>query len=319
MHIHMRRRGRALLLVAAVVGVGVLTAGPAFAQSDKGSPQVVIKGRIIVAPNETDSSLVIVDGPVLVAGTATGSVVAFHGPVTISGTVEGSVISFSDRVTLLSGARVEGDVRSYKTAVIASDAIVGGTVSGVDFSKLNQAAWVSRYVWWFAVTVSTLLLGLLTLAFPQRAQDALRAAAGRTWPSIGWGLIWFFALPIAAVILCVTIVGLPLGLAVLFALGLIYLIGYVAAAWWLGGLVARRASRFVAFLAGWGILRAAALIPFLAGALWTVATIFGLGLVTIALWSQRSGAALVPAQATAAPAEAAPPPVPPPPPPPPDV
>jgi hypothetical protein len=310
---HIRLPIRALALVSLVVGLGIIMASPAFAQSDEGSPQVVITGRAIVAPNETNSSIVIADGPVLIAGTVTGSVVAFHGPVTISGTVDGSVYSFSDRVTLLSGARVDGDIRSQKTAVIASDATVGGTVGGVDFSKFNQAAWVSRYVWWFGVTVSTLLLGLLVLAFPERAQDALRTAAGRTWPSIGWGLIWFFALPIAAVILCVTIVGLPLGLAVLFALGLIYLIGYVAAAWWLGGVVARRASRFVAFLAGWGILRAAALIPFLAGALWTVATIFGLGLITIALWSRRSPAAVVPAQAMPSPATAAPPPVPPPP------
>src|SRR5262249_13429605 len=92
------------------------------------------------------------------------------------------------------------------------------------------------------------------------------------------------------IILCVTIIGLPLGLALLFALGLIYLIGYVAAAWWLGGVVARGASRFVAFLAGWGILRAAALIPILAGTLWTVATIFGLGLITVPLWSLRTPA-----------------------------
>ena len=311
---HIRAHIRALVLLSFVVGLGVITAAPAFAQGDNGSPQVVIKGRIIVGPNETDSSLVIFDGPVLVAGTATGSVVSFHGPVTISGTVEGSVVSFSDRVTLLSGARVDGDIRSYKSAVIASDATVGGTVGGVDFSKFNQAWWVSRYVWWFGVTVSTLLLGLLVLAFPQRAQDALRSAAGRTWPSIGWGLIWFFVLPIAALVLCVTIVGLPLGLAVLFALGLIYLIGYVAAAWWLGSVVARRASKFVAFLAGWGILRAAALIPFLAGTLWTVAVIFGLGMLTVALWSRRKAAVAVPAPAMAGPAAPAPPPVPPPPP-----
>jgi hypothetical protein len=308
---HIRLPGRALVLVSLILGLGVITAAPAFAQNDSGSPQVVIKGRIIVAPSETDSSDVIVDGPVLVAGHVTGSVVAFHGQVTVSGTVDGSVISFSDRVRLLSGARVGGDVRSYKQAAIAPDASVGGTVSGVDFSKFNQAAWVSRYVWWFGVTVSTLLLGLLILAFPARAQDALRDAAGRTWPSIGWGLIWFFALPIAAIILCVTIIGLPLGLAVLFALGLIYLIGYVAAAWWLGGVVARRASRFVAFLAGWGILRAGALIPFVAGALWTIATIFGLGLITIALWSRRRPAT---AEVAAPVVAAAPPPVPPPPP-----
>src|SRR4029077_9114862 len=93
MHIHMRRRGRALFLVSVVIGLGILTAAPAFAQDDSGSPQVVITGRAIVAPNETNSSIVIADGPVLIAGTVTGSVVAFHGPVTISGTVDGSVYS----------------------------------------------------------------------------------------------------------------------------------------------------------------------------------------------------------------------------------
>jgi hypothetical protein len=308
---HIRVQARALVLLSFVVGLSIITAAPAFAQSDNGSAQVVIKGRIIVAPSETDSADVIIDGPVLIAGHVTGSVVAIHGPVTIAGSVDGNVISVSDRVTLLSGARVGGDVRSYKQAAIASGATVGGTVSGIDFARLSQAAWLSRYVWWLGVTVSTLLLGLMILAFPTRAQDALRDAAGRTWPSIGWGLLWFFVLPIAAIILCVTIVALPLGLALLFALGLIYLIGYVAAAWWLGGVVARRASRFVAYLAGWGILRAAALIPFLAGTLWTVATIFGLGLITISLWSRRkSSPAEVPA---AVPAMTAPP-VPPPPP-----
>jgi cytoskeletal protein CcmA (bactofilin family) len=309
MHTKTRRRG--LFLVSVVVGLGLLTAGPAFAQDNSGSAQVVIKGRVVVAPGETDSTVVIVDGPVLVAGTVTGSVVAIHGPVTISGKVEGSVISVSDRVTLLSGARVDGDVRSQKHAAIAPGASVGGSVGGIDFSRFNQAAWISRYVWWFGVTVSTLLIGLLILAFPQRAQDALRSAAGRTWPSIGWGLIWFFGLPIAAVILCITIIGLPLGLALLFALGLIYLIGYVAAAWWLGALVASRASRFVAFLAGWGILRGVALIPFLSGLVWTLATIFGLGLITIAAWSRRGAMVAVPAPVMAAPPAV--PPVPPPP------
>ena len=52
-------------------------------------------------------------------------------------------------------------------------------------------------------------------------------------PSIGWGLLAFFGLPILGIAL-VTLVGIPLGLGVLAMLGLIYALGYAATAWIVG-------------------------------------------------------------------------------------
>ena len=89
-------------------------------------------------------------------------------------------------------------------------------------------------------------------------------------------------LPIVAVIAMVTLVGFPLGLGLLLALGLIYAIGYVAGAWVLGRRVASGASPILAFLAGWGILRVIALIPFLGGLASLVATVIGLGAIVVA-------------------------------------
>jgi hypothetical protein len=74
-----------------------------------------------------------------------------------------------------------------------------------------------------------------------------------------------------------------LGLFLLFAPGLVYSIGYVVGALALGRLVVKEpTSRYLAFLAGWGALRVIALVPFLGGLAWLVATVLGLGTLWVA-------------------------------------
>jgi hypothetical protein len=80
------------------------------------------------------------------------------------------------------------------------------------------------------------------------------------------GLLDSFGLSILAVLALVTVVGIPLALALLAALGLIYALGYSASAWILGRSILRvPVARIVAFLVGWAILRVLALIPILGG------------------------------------------------------
>ena len=76
----------------------------------------------------------------------------------------------------------------------------------------------------------------------------------------------------------------------LLALLPIYAIGYTTSAFLLGRAIVRPpTSRFLAFLAGWGILRAIALVPGLGALAWFGATVFGLGALTVALWRSRRG------------------------------
>ena len=100
----------------------------------------------------------------------------------------------------------------------------------------------------------------------------------------------FFGLPAVAVLLMITLLGLPLGIALLLALLPIYAIGYTTSAFLLGrAIVKPPTSRFLAFLAGWAILRVIALVPGLGVLAWFGATVFGLGALGIALWRSRRG------------------------------
>jgi hypothetical protein len=110
-----------------------------------------------------------------------------------------------------------------------------------------------------------------------------RPARTRIGASFGFGAAVFFLLPIVALLFLVTVVALPLGLFMLLAIGLLYTVGYVAGAHAIGRLLVKApTSRFLAFLAGWGILRALGLIPVVGGLTWTLASIFGLGVLWVA-------------------------------------
>jgi hypothetical protein len=145
-----------------------------------------------------------------------------------------------------------------------------------------------RFVWWIGYSISVLVLGLLLLAFAPQLFPAVRdIVRDRLGSSIGWGFGLFFLLPIGSVILLVTVVGIPLGFFLLLALAFIYTVGYVVATLAVGSMIMRSSSsRFVVFAVGWVVLRVLALIPFVGGWLWFLASAWGLGLLAVAIRSR---------------------------------
>jgi hypothetical protein len=279
-----------------VIGVLVVLmlglAAPAWAQGGQASEAfVVLSGRADVPQSQQVGDLVVFHGSSSVDGTVNGSLTAFDAPVTISGRVNGDVMVFNGRVELRSGANVTGDVVSQNDPVVASGATIGGTSKRLQTNTNWEGfGWAGKLAWWLAVSVSTLVVGLVLVWLVGRgAARILEAGRTRVGPSIGLGLLLFFGLPVLAVIALVTVVGIPLGLGLLAALLLIYALGYSASGWILGRSILRRPSSwFLAFLAGWAILRVVALVPILGGLVWFAAVVFGLGALAVAIWRARS-------------------------------
>ena len=287
------------------VGLGTLVllglATPAWAQDDQADEAfVVLSGRANVPEGEEVGDLVVFHGSSAVDGTVNGSVTTFDAPVTISGRVNGDVVVFNGRVELQDGANVTGDVVSRGEPVVASGATIGGETERIQTNfNWDGFGWVGRLAWWLAVSVSTLVVGLVLLWLVGRGARRI-AEAGWTGigPSIGWGLLAFFGLPILGIIALVTIVGIPLGLGLLAALGLIYALGYSAAAWIVGRRILREPTAWIlAFLVGWGILRVLALVPILGGLVGFAAVVFGLGALMVGIWRARTTSRAAPATA----------------------
>jgi cytoskeletal protein CcmA (bactofilin family) len=276
-------------------------AAPAWAQGSQASEAfVVLSGRADVPQGQQVGDLVVFHGSATVAGTVDGSLTAFDAPVTISGRVNGDVTVFNGRVVLRSGANVTGDVVSQQAPVVASGATIGGTARRLQTrTNWNGFGWAGRIGWWLAVSVSTLVVGLVLVWLLGRgAERVLEAGRTRVGPAIGLGLLVFLGLPLLAGLALVTVVGIPLGLGLLAALLLIYALGYSAAAWILGRSILRGPTSWVVgFLVGWAILRLAALVPILGGLVWFAAVVFGLGALAVAIWHARTASRAAPAAA----------------------
>jgi hypothetical protein len=250
-------------------------------------------------------------------------VAAFSGKVRVSGTVEGDLIALSDQIVLARSARVEGDlIYGDERPIVAPGAQVGGEQRKFDQSDLGneigQTALVLGLLLLIGLGLSTLLIGLVLLwLFPRAADALLEPAHSRTGASIGWGMALTLGLPILAILLLITVIGIPVGGFVLLALLPLYAVGHVTSQWLLGRTIIRAPrARWVSFLAGWAILNAAALVPFMGALVGLAATVFGLGVLAVSAWQARS-AGPPPATSTPAPALGPPSggaPVPPPPP-----
>lgn len=284
---------RRIVLLAALV-LGALAVAPSAASArDAEDAIVVITGDVDVARGETVEDVVVADGDIDVAGHVKGSVVAFAGDVRVSGRVDDDVVTFAGQLRALPGA-VIGDNAKYadERPLISPRATVGGEVQEEDWNDLGSVAGIgviSAIAFWLAVTISTMVLGLLLLVVAPQAADATAAAfRGSAGQAVAVGLGLFIVLPLVAVVAIATLVGLPLGIAILLALVPLYALGYVAACWLLGErVVGPPRHRFVSFFAGWGILRGIALIPVLGWLVGVAATVIGLGALGVAIGRAR--------------------------------
>ena len=300
------RAGRLLSSLPSIVGAAIvlvaLGAGPAAAQEDDSADrdQIVLTGELLIAAEDTVDAAVILDGPARVDGTVRETLVVLNGDAEISGTVQEDVIVLNGDVVVRSGAEIGGDLVTQSTPEVEEGATIRGDRTNVmtrfDFDVAGGFA--GRIWWWVAYSASVLILGLLLLAFAPRLFPAVReAATNGIGSSIGWGFGLFFLLPIGSVLLLITLVGIPLGLFTLLALAFLYTLGYVVAIVGLGSRLLRTTqSRFVAFLGGWVVLRLLALIPFVGGWLWFLGSVWGLGLLAVAIRRGHAGDTTAPPQ-----------------------
>jgi len=290
-----------LAALAATLALAVpATAGAVGTGGGDDDPVVVVVGDVSVPRGETVGGIVIASGDARIAGDVDGDVIVFSGDLLLAGRVDGSVFVADGTTRLLPSAEVTGDVEyGDERPEIALDARVDGDVAEQDFPDLGGALpWIGWFAFWLAVTLSAWVLGALLLLIAPRAADALEARSReRIGPAIAIGIAIFLVLPIVAFLAAITLLGLPLAVAIGLALLPLWATAYVASAYVIGRRVLKPPRhRMLAFLAGLAILRVIAFVPVLGWLVGLAAVVFGLGLIGSAIGAAREPAAPGPAQ-----------------------
>lgn len=209
------------------------------------------------------------------AGKVNGSFTSFAQSVGLDGKIGRDVLLHDDHTTI--SGNIGGDVRvKGRHMSVVSSAVVGGGIhfegdepasvasgaklgSQPEFTKREHKSQYTEghyYVWRVIWTAAFILFGLvLFLLMPKFAAETVRAGERFAAP-VGLGVLVFFGVPIAAVLACFTVVGIPLGVLTvgLWLLGVFtaeIIVGTVVGQWIMGkatdtwGLIGRMAVGFI--------------------------------------------------------------------------
>jgi len=214
----------------------------------------------------------------------------FGKQVTISGKVGGGIREKGAGLTITASGEVGGPIH-YEGDTPAEVSSKAKLASPVEFKQLEHKRDYREgryYVWQVIWAAAFILFGLVLFALmPKFAEDAVKSAE-QYGAAAGLGVLVMFGVPIAAIIACVTVVGLFIGISTLFIwYASLYfaqiIVGAVVGQWLMGRtselwpLIGRMAVGVV-------IVRLGTTIPHIGGWVKLAAILWGVGALSLALY-----------------------------------
>ena len=276
-------------------------------RGDVGGDLIAFGGTLNVASTaKIGGDLLLGVGNARIDGLIEGDVTGGGGEVTIAGGVQGDAELQVDNLTVAPTANIQGDLAytSENEADIESGARVGGTTTHnvPEVEKPAKAATAAaiagavmgKVVAFLMILVIGIILILVTPRWMASIADSIRT---RPLPSLGWGAVIVFAIPIAAIVVCFTVIGVPVGLIALALWGIAIYLSQIPVALLIGRLIIRRSSEveskgiLVGALAlGLVILVILRAIPFVGFWVGLATVLFGLGAVVVSAAKLRAEA-----------------------------
>ncbi len=315
----MKKINKFILPVSLIIFLAL--AFPTSVQAKSFPDQIVFGESYTLESNETlDGNLVVMGGVATLeeSSVVTGDVAVLGGVLDANGTILGNLAVISGTATLGDNALVEGNIFAPSGFVnISEQTEIYGTITEdfldhFNFNNLNigsppvkvlqnnsRSFGVNLLVNLLRFLAQTLVLAtlsmLMILIMPKPAETIAKAIINQPWPVIGFGLLTILALPIAALILAITLILAPVSLLALVAFAISILLGWLVAGYEIGNRmqVMFKAKWHPAISAGLGTLvlsllaRGANLIPCIGWILPFFVAVVGLGAVIITIWGTK--------------------------------
>jgi cytoskeletal protein CcmA (bactofilin family) len=237
-------------------------------------------------------TITLVTGDAELTGHVAGDLLAFGGNFDINGVLGHDAAFQSDTLSIGPSAEIKGHTKfeGNREAEVSPSAKLGSPVAFTLKKHGRERDYSSaRFYWhqtllWGASFVFGLVVLLLAPGFFFDTERACRKAA----QSIGLGLLFFFATPIIAIIVCITIVGLGVGISTLLLWVIAIYAAQVFVGSWLGERILGEGVGVGAALGrlalGLLILRALHMLPHIGGWISFIVMVWGMGAMTLALY-----------------------------------
>ncbi|MEA1908500.1 MAG: hypothetical protein U9N43_05660 [Euryarchaeota archaeon] len=207
------------LIIDGKIGDDLRAAGGDIHLRGSVTDNAMIAGGTITASSNSDvgGDLDVAGGSIKIAGHVGSDLSCAGGSVVIGGAIDGNATIYANKIQILQSARIQGDLEytSDKEIEIPAGTVIGDVVYKRSEKKVEDIH--SKTTSSIISFLSILLIGLLMVRFTGkttvRVSDTI---ATQILKSLGSGVLLLIAIPLIALILMLTVIGLPLGLIVLF-------------------------------------------------------------------------------------------------------
>ena len=217
--------------------------------------------------------------------------------VNINSKIDGDVYVATDSISIGKDAVINGtlkypedsELNVKESAIIKNtEAYEGYQTTKVDTSKIKVevspiSLIVGKLLGALYRFVAMFLIALILLGLNKKAFDNIlkvKKDFGTIALTSLFGFAFLVLLPVAAIIVMITVVGLPLGIVALTLYSILIYLSIIPTAYYFGNLVFGKSikNRFLLMLVSLPLLYLIRLIPFLGGLIGFISLIFGLGM-----------------------------------------
>lgn len=293
-------------------------ATPAYAMTSMGGQTVTVpKSEVVTGTLFAGGNTVTVDGlvngdlfcggqNVSITGTVSGDVICGAQNIRIAGWVGGSVRVAGQNIdvsgTVRRNVTVAGQTLTLeKTATVAGEVIFAGqtlansgSVSGVvtqfkpSEKQISRPVRIARPAGFGIIGLIVKIIGYSILAVivftlaPKWSKRVLEVMRSKLWPSVGSGCLMVIIVPIALVMIAITIIGIPVAILAGLAFGLMVAIARIFAAVWLGQVIldalhTKQPSMVLTAVTGVVAAEIVFAVPVVGGLAGFIAVLWGLG------------------------------------------
>lgn len=257
-----------IININSVVGGSAMLAGNTILVGGSIGNSVRAAGNIIVIESEVDSDVLAAGNTITLTEAsrvgddfvAAGSAINLDGliggramltgaQININGIIDGDVvIREAGKVSIGENARINGDLTysASEPATIAEGAQIAGEVNFQEIKRANGGFNFSEiasglFLGWLLVTYIVLLLVIYLL--PKFSRSVVEYGFAKPGERMGIGFIYLVVVPIAAILLMLTVIGIPFGLVALGIYGVTIFIARVLTALLVGAYIVYWISR----------------------------------------------------------------------------
>lgn len=254
---------------------------------------LVFGGSLFIDKNaKINKDLIAFGGQFDMAGEVTGRISGGVGNFIMNGK-SGDVDIQAEKIQVTSQAEIGGDfiIRGKNAPVIAEGAKIIGETKFIKSEKETKPVCVFSFIK-IIMLIAAIVVGLVIIALSARHTRRIMEMLTRApWKSLGFGFLSVIVIPIAVVILLITLIGFPIALWGSF----VYLVLLYLSSIFVGLVVGEQIIRlfkkegeislYLSLIVGMLVLFFLGLVPVLGFIVKIVVLLFGVGMIVLGQWS----------------------------------